>query len=86
MVVKILPVKQRLGFDPWVGKIPWRRELQPTLVFLPEEFHRQRSLVGYSPWGHKDSDTTEQLTLSTLSHTHTHTHTYIFSVYQKEQK
>ena len=48
-MVKILPVKQRLGLDPWVGKIPWRRELQPTLVFLPEEFHRQRSLVGYSP-------------------------------------
>ena len=33
----------------------------PTLVFLPGESHRQRSLVGYSPWGHKESDTTEQL-------------------------
>ena len=49
----------RLGFNPWVGKIPWRRKWQPTLVFLPGEFHEQRSLAGYSPWGHKQSDTTE---------------------------
>ena len=47
--------------DPWVGKIPWRREWQPTPVFLPREFHGKRSLVGYSPWGQKESDTTEQL-------------------------
>ena len=46
------------GFDPRIGKIPWRREWQPTPVFLPREFHGQRSLVGYSPWGHKESDTT----------------------------
>ena len=52
------------GFDPWVRKIPWRREWLPTPVFLPGEFHRQRRLAGYSPWGHKESDTTEQLTLS----------------------
>ena len=39
----------RPEFDPWVGKIPWRREWLPTLVFLPQEFHRQRSLVGYNP-------------------------------------
>ena len=43
---------------------PWRREWQPIPVFLPGEFHGQRSLMGYSPWGHKDSDTTEQLTLT----------------------
>ena len=49
---------------PWVGKIPWRREWLPTLVFLPGEFHGQRSLAGYSPWGRKESDTTQQLTLS----------------------
>ena len=42
-----------------VGKISWRRERLPIPVFLPGEFHRQRSLAGYSPWGHKDSDTTE---------------------------
>ena len=51
----------RHGFDPWVGKIPGRRVWQPTPVFLPGESHRQRSLVGYSPWGHKESDTTEAI-------------------------
>ena len=40
---------KRCGFDPWVGKIPWRRVWQPTPVFLPGESHGQRSLVGYSP-------------------------------------
>ena len=49
----------RPRFSPWVGKIPWRRERLPTLVFLPGEFHGQRSLAGYSLWGHKDSDTIE---------------------------
>ena len=44
---------RRLGFNPWVRKIPWRKSWQPTLVCLPWEFHEQRSLVGYSPWGHK---------------------------------
>ena len=51
------------GFDPWVGKIPWRRKWQPTPVFLPGELHGQKSLAGYSPWGRKELDTTEQLTL-----------------------
>ena len=41
------------GFDPWVGKIPWRRKWQPTPVFLPGKSHGQRSLVGYSPCGHR---------------------------------
>ena len=49
-------------FDPWIGKIPWRRKWQPTPVFFPREFHGQRSLVGHSPWGHKESDPTEWLT------------------------
>ena len=61
-MVKNLPVMWRPGFDPRVGKIPWTREWQPTTVFLPGEFHGQRSLVGYSPWGHKELDRTEQLT------------------------
>ena len=52
---------RRLGFDPWVGKIPWRSSWQPTPVFLPEESHRQRSLEGYSPCGRKELDTTERL-------------------------
>ena len=46
-------------FDPWVGKIPWRREWLPTSVFLPEEFHGHKSLAGYSPWDRKELDTTE---------------------------
>ena len=49
---------------PWVGKIPWRRKWQPTLVSLSGKFHGQRSLVGCSPWGCKESGTTEQLTLT----------------------
>ena len=50
-------------FDPQVRKIPWRRKWQPTLVFLPRKSQGQRSLVGYSPQGCKESDTTKQLTL-----------------------
>ena len=42
---------QRCSFNPWVGKIPWRRKWQPTPVFLPGKFHAQRNLTGYSPWG-----------------------------------
>ena len=45
---------KRCQFDPWVRKIPWRRAWQPTPVFLPGEFHGQRSMAGYSPWGHKE--------------------------------
>ena len=48
-------------FGPWVGKIPWSRKWQPTPVFLSEKSHGQRSLAGYSPWGGKDSEMTEQL-------------------------
>ena len=47
------------GFDPWVRKIPWRREWEPTPVFLPGELHGQRSLAGYSLWGHKESHMSE---------------------------
>ena len=63
LVVKNLPASgrryKRSGFDPWVRKIPWRREWQPTPVFLPGESRVQRSLVGYSPWGCKESDIAE---------------------------
>ena len=52
---------RRPGFDPWFGTIPWRRAWQPTPVFLPGESHGQKSLVGYSPSGHKKTDTTERL-------------------------
>ena len=56
MVVKNTPAnagdirdKKKVGFDPWVGKIPWSRAGQPTAVFSPGEFHGQRRLAGYSP-------------------------------------
>ena len=62
--VKNLPTM----WETWVRSLgqedPWRWEWQPTLVFLPAEFHEQRSLAGYSPWGHKELDTTKQLILS----------------------
>ena len=53
----------RCRFNPWVGKVPWRREWQSTPIFLPGEFHGQKSLVGYIPYDCKELDTTEQLTL-----------------------
>ena len=51
--------RKRHEFDPWVGKIPWRREWQPTPAVLPGESQGQRSLVGYNPRGQKELDTTE---------------------------
>ena len=62
-MVKNLPAKQEPGLDPWVGKILWRKGWLLTPVFLPGEFHGQRSLVGYSPWCHKVMDITDRLTL-----------------------
>ena len=58
-LVKYPPACKRHRFDPWVRKILWKSKWQPTPVFLPGKSHGQRSLVGYSPWGHKESDTTE---------------------------
>ena len=56
-MVKNLPSMQ----ETWVGKIPWRRKWQPTPVLLSGESHGQRSLVGYSLWDHRESDTAERL-------------------------
>ena len=64
-LVKNQPAMQETGFDPWIGKIPWRREQLPTPVFWPEEIHGL-----YSPWGRKESDMTEQLS-----------HAYIYIYY-----
>ena len=60
---------KRRGFDPWVGKLLWRRAWKPTPVFLPGESHGQRSLEGYSLQGQKESDTTKA-----AEHTHTDRH------------
>ena len=56
--------EMRHGFNPWVGKVLWRRKWQPTQVFCLENPHGQRSLAGYSPWGGKESDTTEGQTFT----------------------
>ena len=63
-LVKNPPAMWRLGFDPWVVKIPWRRERLPTPVFWHGEFHGL-----YNPWGLKESDTTEQFSLSLFKFT-----------------
>ena len=67
--------RKRLGFSPWVGKIPWRRAWQLTPVFLPGKSHGQRSLVGYSSWGcervGRDLATEQKLYI------HTHIYAYI---------
>ena len=63
-MVKDLPAV----WETWVRSLGWDdplgKEWQPTPVFLPGEFQGQRSLEGYNPWGHKELDRTEQLTLS----------------------
>ena len=61
---------RRPGFDPWIGKFLWRKEWQLTPVFLPGEFHGQRSLAGYSLWG------LQRVGHDWATHTHTHTHTH----------
>ena len=61
-------------FDPWFGKIPWRRKWQLIPVFLPGKSHGQRRLAGYSPRHCKESDMSEGLGVRARAHTHTHTH------------
>ena len=84
-MVKNLPTNAEdtgdVGLTPGLGKIPWRRKWQPTLVLLPGESHGQSSLEGYSLCGHKESDTTEvtehaRTNSATRARAHTHTHTH----------
>ena len=63
-MVKNLPTMQETWLWHLIGKIPWRKEWQPTPVFLPGESHGQKSLVGYSSWSCKELDTTEGLSTS----------------------
>ena len=56
LLFTLIIIRVKYSFDPWVGKIPWRRKWQPTPEFLPGKSHGQRSLVDYSPWGCKESD------------------------------
>ena len=69
---------RRHRFNLWIRKILWRREWQPTPVFLPGESQGQRSLAGYSPWGCKELDMTESLSIYIYTHIRTHTHTRIY--------
>ena len=57
---------RRCRFHPWVGKIPWSKKWQPTAVLLSGKFHGQRSLVGYSSWGPKESATEQTAYTQTL--------------------
>ena len=65
---------RRRRLDPWIGKIPWSSKWQATPVFLLRKFHGKRSLLGCSPWGHKESDMTECL------RTRARLHAFILSV------
>ena len=80
LVIKNLPASagdiMRHGFSPWVGKIPWRKVWQPTPVFLPGEFHGQRCLEVYSPWGCKDLDITKETLCA---------HTYFTTIKKKKK-
>ena len=67
---------RRQGYDPWVGKIPWRRKWQPTPVFLPGKSHGLRRLLGCGPQCCKESDTTEHVHMHTHTCTHAHTYTH----------
>ena len=80
MVLEVENVTANAGdmrhrFSPQVGKIPWRRKRLPTPVFLPRKSQGQRSLEGYSPWGHKELDMTE--------HLYTHTQREKYSMKKK---
>ena len=68
-MVKNPPAKQETQINPWIWKIPWRREWLPTLVVLPGESHGQRSLTGYH--GDAELDMTEQLSARARTHTYT---------------
>ena len=68
---------RRLGFHSWVGKIPWRRKWQLTPVFLPQETHGQRTVVGYSPWSCKE---TQLKQLSTYMVYLVHSFSFMFSI------
>ena len=66
MVKNLLPAIQETQIRSLGWEDAWRRKCQPAPVFLPRESHGQRSLAGYSLWGHKESDTTERLTLDMI--------------------
>ena len=77
---------RRLGFDPWVRKIPWRRKWQPTPIILPGESHGQRNLVGYNPPGrervkHDLATKQQQPTENHDSKRYMHSNVYCSTIY-----
>ena len=65
-MTKKLTGKQECRFDPWAGKVSWRRKWQPTPAFFPGKSHGQRNLVDYSSWGRKEFDRTSGLNSSSM--------------------
>ena len=78
--VKNLLAMQETWVQSLDWKVPWRRKWLSIPVFLPGKFHGQSSLAGYNPWGHKESDTAERLTLSLLMVTHIYSWIYIITI------
>ena len=72
-----------MGSNPGLARFPWSKKWQPTPAFLPGESHGQRSLPDYSPWGCKESNTTECTCAHTRTHTHTHIDTIIYEISAK---
>ena len=85
-MVKNLPAMQETWVRAWVGTITWRRAWQPTPVVLPEEFHGQRSLVGYIPWGLQRVGNDWVTNAHTHTHTYTHTHTILATTVRRYYK
>ena len=71
---------KRHGFDSRVGKISWRRAWKSTPVFVPGEFYGERSLVGYSPLGHKELDMTETTVMDMKIYIYIYTHIYVYPI------
>ena len=77
-MVKCCLQLERPRFDPWVGRMPSRRTWQPTPALLPGKSYERRSLIGYSPWGRKESDITERLQWVFITGTQDVTHKMYF--------
>ena len=86
LLLRVCLQRGKPGFNAWIGKIPWRKKWQPTPVLLPGKSHGWRSLVGYSPWGRKKSDTTERLHFHTLEkEMATHSSTLVWKIAWMEE-
>ena len=80
-LVKNLPVVQEIWFNPWVGKIPWRKAWKVMPIYYAENSHGLRSLAGYSPWGLKELDTTKQARKQASKKEIEHLFMYLLAIY-----